>query len=46
MTGSEQFADYRSQLLTWEECAPFVAQYCQRLNLPMAAEGFVEYLRT
>ncbi len=46
VTGSEQFADYRSQLLTWEECAPFVAQYCQRLNLPMTAEGFVEHLRT
>jgi hypothetical protein len=46
VTGSEQFADYRSQLLTWEECAPFVAQYCQRLSLPMTAEGFVEHLRT
>lgn len=44
--GSEQFADYRDQLLSWEECEPKVAQYCQRLNLPMTAEGFVEHLRT
>jgi TnpA family transposase len=44
--GSEQFADYRDQLLSWEECAPKVAQYCQRLDLPMTADGFVEHLRT
>ncbi len=44
--GSEQFADYRSQLLPWKECEPKVAEYCQRLNLPMTAEGFVEHLRT
>jgi len=44
--GSEQFADYRSQLLSWAECEPKVADYCQRLNLPTTAEGFVEHLRT
>ncbi len=46
VAGSEQFADYREQLLTWEECEPKVAEYCQRLDLPMTAEGFVEHLRT
>jgi TnpA family transposase len=45
-TGSEQFADYRSQLLSWEECEPKVAEYCQRLNLSPTAEGFVKHLRT
>lgn len=44
--GSEQFADYRDQLLSWEECEPKVAQYCQRLDLPMTAESFVQHLRT
>ena len=46
VAGSEQFADYRDQLLSWEECEPKVAQYCQQLNLPMTAEGFVEHLCT
>jgi len=46
VAGSEQFADYREQLLSWEECEPKVAEYCQRLDLPMTAEGFVEHLRT
>jgi len=44
--GSEQFADYRELLLSWEECEPKVAQYCQRLTLPMTVESFVEHLRT
>jgi hypothetical protein len=45
VAGSEQYADYRDQLLSWEECEPKVAEYCQRLNFPMTAEGFVEHLR-
>src|SRR5215469_2455830 len=44
--GSEQFADYRDQLLSWEECEPKVAAYCQQLGLPATAEGFVEQVRT
>jgi hypothetical protein len=44
--GSEQFADYRDQLLPWEMCEPKVAAYCQQLGLPATAEGLVEHLRT
>lgn len=44
--GSEQFADYREQLLSWEECEPKVAAYCYQFHLPATAEGFVEHLRT
>ncbi len=44
--GSELFVDYRTQLLSWQECQPKVAEYCQRLNLPLTAEGFVDHLRT
>src|SRR6266571_8274702 len=39
--GSEQFADYRDQLLPWEMCEPKVAAYCQQLGLPATAEGLV-----
>jgi hypothetical protein len=46
VAGSEQYADYRDQLLSWEECEPKVAEYCQRLGLPMTADGFVEHLRS
>ena len=43
--GSEQFADYRDQLLSWAECEPKVAEYCQQLGFPSDAEVFVEYLK-
>ncbi len=46
VSGSEQFADYRDQLLPWSECEPKVAAYCQQLQLPVTAEGFVQHLRT
>jgi TnpA family transposase len=43
--GSEQFADYRDQLLSWSECEPQVAEYCQQLGFPSNAEAFVEQLK-
>jgi Tn3 transposase DDE domain len=43
--GSEQFTDYWDQLLSWEECEPKVAEYCQQLGFAMDAEGFVEGLK-
>ncbi len=46
VAGSEQFADYRDQLLSWEECEPKLPDYCQQLRFPVTAEGFVEHLRT
>jgi TnpA family transposase len=44
--GSEQFADYRDQLLPWSECEPKVAAYCHQLGLPATAKGLVEHVRT
>ena len=44
--GSEQYADYREQLLSWEACEPKVAEYCQKLGFPATADEFVEQLRT
>ena len=41
---SEEYADYRQQLLPWEQCEPHLETYCQSLDLPTNAEGFVEQL--
>jgi hypothetical protein len=46
VAGSEQFADYRDQLLSWQECEPKLAAYCQQLGFPLTPEGFVAHLRT
>ena len=44
--GSEQYADYRNQLLPWEQCEPLLESYCARLGLPRTAKEFVQRLRT
>jgi hypothetical protein len=43
--GSETYADFRTQLLSWPECQPRLAPYCQAVELPAAAEAFVADLR-
>ena len=43
--GSEAYADYRDQLLSWEECEPMVGDYCQQLGFPEDAPGFTQGLR-
>ena len=32
--GSQKYADYRDQLLSWEECESKVKKYCEALGLP------------
>jgi TnpA family transposase len=43
--GSEDYADYRSQFLSWAACQPRVAAYCQALALPDSPQAFVEHVR-
>lgn len=45
VTGSEQYADYRQQLLSWQECQPLLADYCQQAGLPPTAPEFVAQLK-
>ena len=46
IAGSEAFADYRRQCLTWEECQPLLNEYCSKVGLPSTAKGLTEHLRT
>ena len=43
--GSEEYADYRDQLLSWEKCEPMVDQQCAELGLSCTPERFVTQLR-
>lgn len=43
--GSESFANYNEQLLSWEECAPEVAGYCKELGLADSPDGLVSQLK-
>lgn len=43
--GSEEFADYRQQLLPWEVCAPEVEAYCRAIDLPAEPAAFAATLK-
>jgi TnpA family transposase len=43
--GSEKYADYREQLLSWEECTGRLPAYCESMDLPDGAEAFTRQLR-
>ncbi len=44
--GSESFADYREQLLSWEQCQKSLQSYCEELDFAPEAEEFVASLKT
>lgn len=44
--GSEEFADYRVQLLPWDECEKLLPAYCEKVGLPNSAQAFVSGLRS
>ena len=46
IVGSEEYADYRQQLLPWSECEPRVESFCTALELPATPDGFVQQLRS
>ena len=43
--GSQDYADYRSELLSWQECQPLLGEYCQALELGPDATSFVNRLK-
>lgn len=42
---SNEYADYRQQLLSWQECETLVKDYCDELALPSNAQDFVDSLQ-
>ena len=43
--GSENYADFRQQLLPWSECEPKLAEYCSSIGIPDTPEEFVSQLQ-
>lgn len=43
--GSEAFADYRKQLLSWDECKERLPDYCDRVGIASSAAEFVDGLK-
>lgn len=42
---SENYSDYREQLLSWEECIKEIPKYCKLLTLNDTPDSFVDQLR-
>jgi TnpA family transposase len=45
VTDAGEYADWRANLLPWDECEPLLEQFCSDTGLPATAEGFVARLR-
>lgn len=43
--GSEKYADYRKQLISWEEYEQNVSEFCQKVNLPTSGDAFVKQMK-
>ena len=43
--GSQAYANWAAQLLSWEDCQPLLGEFCAEVGLPTTAEGFAERLR-
>jgi hypothetical protein len=46
VVGAGEYADWRLNLLSWEECEPLLEKFCEGAGLPATAQGFVERLKT
>jgi hypothetical protein len=42
---SDEFADYRKQLLSWEECQPLFTDYLNEMGFPNQDQDFVKHLQ-
>lgn len=42
---SEEYADYKKQLLSLEECNLMLSEYCSEMNLPNNSKDFIEILK-
>lgn len=43
--GADSYADYRQQLLPWEECLKLLKGYCDKVGLPDNVKDFVAMLK-
>jgi len=43
--GTESFADYRKELLNWNECLIVLNEYCKKIKIPNNSKEFVNHIR-
>ncbi|GAA4974066.1 Tn3 family transposase [Yinghuangia aomiensis] len=45
VVGSDSYANLYDQLMGWEECAPYVAEFCDQAGIPTDATALVAHYR-
>jgi TnpA family transposase len=45
VVGSDSYANLHSQLMSWEDCEPLVAGFCEQAGIPPDAKALVAYYR-
>jgi Tn3 transposase DDE domain len=45
VTGSDSYANLNSQLMSWQECAPLAARFCEQAGIPTEAADLVAYYK-
>ena len=45
VAGSDSYANLHSQLMSWEDCEPLVAGFCEQAGIPPDAKALVAYYR-
>lgn len=45
VAGSDSYANLNSQLISWDECAPLAAQFCEQAGIPTEAAALVSHYR-
>lgn len=43
--GAEQYADFRRNLLDWQDCQPLVEEFCKEASLPNTPQEFTKFLK-
>lgn len=43
--GAEQYADFRQNLLDWQDCLPLVEAFCKEASLPSRFQEFTTFLK-
>ena len=45
VTGADSFANFHAQLMTWEQCAPLVEEFCAQAGIPTEATELASFYR-
>jgi hypothetical protein len=46
VVGVDSFASFHAQLMSWQQCAPLVSEFCAQAGIPADAAGLTAFYRS